>query len=133
MTPDGYMDAHDWAKCPHFRESEFRCSCCGRAHVKFALVEALLHLRAVLDKPIIINSGFRCPAHNTAVGGARDSQHLIGAAADIRASVTPEQLALEAAKVKRFDAGGIGVYPKTSTRRGWVHVDVRNGRARWFG
>ena len=34
--------------------------------------------------PIIINSGFRNEAVNRKVGGVRNSQHLIGQAADIR-------------------------------------------------
>ncbi len=34
--------------------------------------------------PIIINSGFRNEAVNRRVGGVRNSQHLIGQAADIR-------------------------------------------------
>ena len=34
--------------------------------------------------PIIVNSGFRSEAINRRVGGVRNSQHLIGQAADIR-------------------------------------------------
>ena len=36
------------------------------------------------DDPIIINSAFRCPAVNKAVGGSLTSNHLTGCAADIR-------------------------------------------------
>ena len=36
------------------------------------------------DDPIIINSGFRSPAVNKAVGGSATSNHLTGCAADIR-------------------------------------------------
>ena len=36
------------------------------------------------DDPIIINSGYRSPAVNKAVGGAQNSNHLTGCAADIR-------------------------------------------------
>lgn len=41
-------------------------------------------LRGLYGKPIIVNSGYRCPKLNKAVGGARNSQHLIGQASDIR-------------------------------------------------
>ena len=34
--------------------------------------------------PIIVNSGFRCEEVNRRVGGVRNSQHLVGQAADIR-------------------------------------------------
>lgn len=36
------------------------------------------------DDTIIINSGYRSPAVNKAVGGAQNSNHLTGCAADIR-------------------------------------------------
>ena len=38
------------------------------------------------DDPIIINSGFRSPAVNKAVGGATLSNHLTGCAVDIRST-----------------------------------------------
>ena len=40
-------------------------------------------LRERLGKPILINSGYRCPALNDAVGGVDNSNHLIGCAADL--------------------------------------------------
>ena len=40
-------------------------------------------VRALLQAPIIINSGYRSPTVNRAVGGAANSQHLTGQAADI--------------------------------------------------
>ena len=38
------------------------------------------------DEPIVINSGYRSPAVNKAVGGVPTSNHLTGCAADIRVS-----------------------------------------------
>ena len=40
-------------------------------------------LRSAMGFPIIISSGFRCPELNEAVGGAKNSYHLQGRAADI--------------------------------------------------
>ncbi len=49
-----------------------------------ALVENVLDpLREKYGKPIRVNSGYRCPNHNLAVGGAKNSQHMSGEAADI--------------------------------------------------
>lgn len=49
-----------------------------------ALVDNVLDpLRAAWGRPITVNSGYRCPALNRAVGGAASSQHLLGKAADI--------------------------------------------------
>jgi len=46
--------------------------------------EVLEPVRERLGKPIVVNSGFRCPIHNRAVGGATGSQHMKGEAADLR-------------------------------------------------
>ncbi len=35
--------------------------------------------------PLIVSSGFRCQRHNASVGGAPNSQHLLGRALDLRA------------------------------------------------
>lgn len=49
-----------------------------------ALVENVLDpLREKYGKPIKVNSGYRCPKHNLAAGGATQSQHMKGEAADI--------------------------------------------------
>lgn len=49
-----------------------------------ALVDNVLDpLRLFYGKPISINSGYRCPELNKAVGGVGTSQHLRGEAADI--------------------------------------------------
>lgn len=49
-----------------------------------ALVDRVLDpLREFLELPIIINSGYRSPALNRAVGGSKNSQHMYGQAADI--------------------------------------------------
>lgn len=49
-----------------------------------ALVANVLDpLREVWGEPITVTSGYRSPALNSAVGGARNSQHMLGQAADI--------------------------------------------------
>lgn len=40
-------------------------------------------LREAYGEPIIVSSGYRCPALNKAVGGVTSSQHTLGQAADI--------------------------------------------------
>ncbi len=48
------------------------------------LVEHILDpLREAWGNPIVVNSGYRCPKLNKAVGGAPHSQHMKGQAADI--------------------------------------------------
>ena len=53
----------------------------------------LEQVRALLKKPIIINSAYRSKAVNDAVGSKDTSQHRIGCAADIRVpGMTPKQV-----------------------------------------
>ena len=73
-----------------FKEQEFVCRCCGglppfaKENIE-ALVENVLDpLRERYGKPIVVNSGYRCAKHNREVGGATNSQHMCGEAADIR-------------------------------------------------
>jgi hypothetical protein len=57
------------------------------------VAELLEQVRALLGKPIILNSGFRSKVVNDAVGSKDTSQHRIGCAADIRVpGMTPKQV-----------------------------------------
>lgn len=112
-----------------FTLSEFECHCkrpqCTTTLLDDELVAGLEQLADVLGKPRV-NSGFRCAEHNREVGGLPDSQHLLGHAADVASSFSsPVEIANAAAKIKCFQDGGIGLYPK------FVHLDNRGKRARW--
>ena len=93
----------------YFRKEEFLCRC-GKCEMPaeveaniVALVENVLDpAREKFGKPIIVNSGYRCPKHNTAVGGVANSQHLRGEAADIT-SADNERLAKIIEENARFD------------------------------
>lgn len=47
-------------------------------------VNVLQPLRDHLGTPIFVSSGYRCPRLNKAVGGAKNSEHLTGCAADLQ-------------------------------------------------
>ena len=113
----------------NFSRKEFACNCgCGFDTVSEKLVKALQTLRDIVGKPIIITSACRCEKQNKNVGGKKDSQHLLGTAADIQVDgMSTLRLATLADTIPVFAKGGVGLY-KT-----FVHVDVRNGRARWMG
>ena len=121
---------------PHFRVQEFRCKDgSDPVFVDTALVELLEQLRAHFGKAVTITSGYRTPAHNAAVGGAKSSQHLLGRAADIRVQgVSVEDVAAYAESLMP-DWGGVGRYPKDaahpSRKTGWVHIDTRPNKSRW--
>jgi uncharacterized protein YcbK (DUF882 family) len=86
-------------------------------------------LRDELKKPIHINSGYRHPAYNKRIGGAKFSQHLTASASDITVrDITPKKLArtiLKLIKQGKMTEGGVGLY------NGFVHYDIRGTKARW--
>jgi len=120
----------------HFDRDEFRCkgeNChpsgtgnCGFDTVDVGLVNLLERIRQHFDKPVIINSGCRCMAHNEREGGSRNSQHVKGRAADIVVvGIEPDDVADYAYSIA---AGGVGRYNNFS------HIDSRsNGPAGWSG
>lgn len=88
------------------------------------LAAKLEEVRAYLgNKPMIINSGYRDPAHNRAVKGVSNSQHLYGKAADI--AVVGMSPRIVQAKLKPWWPGGLGSYSD------FTHLDIRSYRARW--
>ncbi|MBZ2195938.1 D-Ala-D-Ala carboxypeptidase family metallohydrolase [Occultella gossypii] len=89
--------------------------------VKENVRRAMYKLEAVRrkagDRPIRINSGFRSVAHNRAVGGVSNSQHMYGIAADIVISGLSVTATMNHAKTSGFS--GILRYPT------FTHVDSR--------
>jgi uncharacterized protein YcbK (DUF882 family) len=71
----------------HFHLAEFECPCkkCDQElqYIDQELVAKLEKTRATYGSALKVNSGYRCPAHNKEVGGAADSAHVKGLAADI--------------------------------------------------
>ena len=111
---------NDYRLSPHFESWEFRCPDCGELVLDEVLIDTLEEFRRVIGCPITIISGYRCPKHNIAVGGAEHSYHLLGQAADIRVAN------IDRAKhfVRQY-FDGVGFY------NNHIHVDVRNRFAFW--
>lgn len=109
-------------------EGQVSCRCCGKGDISKSLRYAIHRLMLMVGS-LHVTSGYRCPKHNAEVEGAsKNSQHMLGNALDIYSeSLSPAELALAAQEVDEFRNGGIGCYPG----RGFVHVDVRAGKARW--
>jgi len=71
---------------------------------------------------IRINSGYRSPALNKAVGGSKTSQHCNGQAADFESFSTPNpDLALWITKNLDFDQIILEFYDGVDPNSGWVH------------
>lgn len=81
-------------------------------------------MRNRLGESILINSAYRSPAHNKAVGGVSNSQHVFGRAMDlVIPSRTPSFVA------KQAEALGARC---TIIYAGFCHVDMRKGN-RYYG
>lgn len=108
----------------NFSRHEFACKCgCGFDTVDTELIMLCNMVRFVNKGPVVVLSGCRCPAHNATKGGAENSQHLIGRAADLR--VDDPDTVYEFLDRTFPDKYGFGRYP-------WgVHVDSRKEKARW--
>jgi uncharacterized protein YcbK (DUF882 family) len=105
---------------PHFSEIELACHHCGVNECKQSLVDALEAFRAIVGKPVIVSSAYRCPQHNAEAGGAGRSEHVEGLAADIRVvGMTATQLEGLARKIQAIR--GIG----RNDHAQYIHVDVR--------
>ena len=92
-----------------------------------ALCEQVLEpLREHMGRPLHINSGYRCPELNTAVGGATFSQHMLGQAADVACKDLNESI-----KMAEFIASELvfdQCFVETDGRSYWVHVSYRGDK-----
>lgn len=85
------------------------------------VAELLEQVRALLNKPILVNSAFRSKPVNDAVGSKDTSQHRIGCAADIRVpGMTPKQV------VQACIDGGIPFDQIIEEFSSWTHISVPN-------
>eukprot|EP01084_Bolivina_argentea_P211966 360414_1 len=97
------------------------------------LIQCLQIVRNVVNKPLVINSGYRTVAHNTAVGGAANSYHLSGTAADVAkpVGITMDEFAARIVCICRplFQAQGndIGL----GLGANYIHVDMRKKFGSW--
>jgi hypothetical protein len=99
-------------------------------------IEELMRIMEVVreacgNREIIITSGYRSAQHNTNVGGAKNSYHVKGMAADFKVKgMTPKKVyaivndLMDSGKIPQ---GGIGLY------KSWVHLDFRGKKVTWTG
>ena len=95
------------------------------SHLTALCVKVLEPIRAHFGKPVTVNSGYRSPAVNRAVGSSPTSQHGMGQAADIEIpGVSNLDLARRIADHLKFDQLILEAHRKGDPSSGWVHVSL---------
>lgn len=119
-----YITAEQGSISEHFKANEFQCKD-GSKDLLIApsLLETLESIRKHFNAPVHVNSGYRTPNWNKRIGGASNSFHCKGMAADIRVK---GQSSAEVAKYADgiMEKGGIIRYTN------FVHIDVRETKYR---
>ena len=112
----------------NFKSTEFDCKgkgCCSKTPIDIELIGYVQVIRNYFNKPVTINSGYRCQKHNKNVGGAKNSRHTQGMAADIVVKgAKPKEVAKFA---ETIGIRGIGLYNT------FVHIDTRTTKFFWQG
>jgi uncharacterized protein YcbK (DUF882 family) len=119
----------------HFKEREFRCKCTKckvrkSQPVPIGLVAILELVRLKFGSAVTITSSQRCEEHNKTVGGSDRSQHKLCTAADIKVRGIEPQEVYSFLDSLFPDNLGLGLYYRMGKR--FVHVDIREGKARWI-
>ena len=106
-----------------------------RAYLDAEIAHHIQRIRSGLGRPLIVNSAFRSPEHNDAVGGASYSRHLYGDGVDIDVDQLNSNADVRAQEVfnEAMDVGVDFVAPLIETsvtvggepRVSWVHLDDR--------
>lgn len=109
----------DWSTVKHFKEYEFDShDLKGSGYLMDEdFVHLLDKLRDACGFPLIVLSGYRTLAHNTAVGGEPNSAHMRGFAADLKALTSRDRFIITREALK-LGINRIG--PGT----GFVHIDT---------
>jgi len=113
----------------HISLSEYSCHCCGKlpaswnqscgpdVYGQFFL--DFEEIRSEWGNPIIIDSGYRCPEHNKAVGGEALSVHMWGLALDCRPEDRKDLARFYQVILDTRPELRLGYYAKN----GFVHLD----------
>jgi uncharacterized protein YcbK (DUF882 family) len=123
----------------HFSEHEMACrhGLLGNRDNLIIVCQALEVVRTVINKPIFVISGYRCPECNLLAGGVKNSQHLLSKAADIYVeNMTIDELGdliIKLQKEGKIPQGGVGRYYRGKGNRlhEFIHYDIRGRFVEW--
>ena len=100
-------------------------------NLKLLVSNVLQPVRDHYGKTVVVSSGYRSPALNKAVGGAKTSDHMTGCAADIEIpGVANYDLAVYISNNLSFTQVILEFYTPGIPDSGWVHVSYDSGDLR---
>lgn len=96
-------------------------------NMKYVCDKILEPVRAHFGKPVQINSSYRCPELNKAIGGSTTSQHVNGEAVDFEIpGISNKVVADWVSENVDFDQVILEFFnPKEGPNSGWVHASIR--------
>ena len=100
-----------------------------KSNLQKLCLNVLEPIRKLVGRPIRINSGYRSEQVNARIGGAKNSQHTMGDAADIEVSLleTGGLARLIEQSTINFDQLILECYKPGYRNSGWVHVSSLGG------
>jgi uncharacterized protein YcbK (DUF882 family) len=116
-----------WDMIEHFTPAEFICRCgqCGSTGEEMDLnfVFALDQLRERFGEPMIITSGYRCPAYNDSISTTGlDGPHTTGRAADVSVSGEKAFHLVQQCSLGGWMTG-IGINQRGAYEKRFIHLD----------
>jgi putative chitinase len=95
-------------------------------NMRYCCEKILEPVRAHFGKPVQINSSYRAPLVNKAVGGSKTSQHVNGQAIDFEVpGVDNKKVADWVADNLEFDQVILEFYTAGDKNSGWVHASIK--------
>ena len=133
----GMWMEQEW-RWPNFTLHEMACrgtDCqgtgvgCGTCEMVPAFMDLLQQIRNEYGKPMIVTSGYRCPAHNAKVSTTgKNGPHVLGEAVDIKVYGRDAHRLIKIAIA--YGMTGIGVKQHGPHDGRFVHLDTLQGETR---
>ena len=103
--------------------TDLLCPCCGQGanQIQPQLLDGLKTLESEIG-PVKISSGYRCPAHNKAIGGEPDSAHTKGYAIDV-SCLADGRYARNVVGHALPIFNRVGISAKTGSTAKFIHMD----------
>jgi hypothetical protein len=95
-------------------------------NMRYCCEKILEPVRKHFDKPVTINSSYRAPKVNAAVGGSKTSQHVNGQAIDFEINGISNKIVADwIADNLEFDQVILEFYVEGDKNSGWVHASIK--------